>query len=181
MRRATVHLIGELVPTRRFLDLDWLSRDDTAGVKTRLKAAVDIIDRGGPVTALYDFAVNPKMDRGHRLRAARKVGKVDRGLGGRLLVFIAQSYRPTNPDQVTLLCEATHSPPSPLPKRSRTSRRTSKDRGRFASMSSKVVSSTSTSPSSSTSSSRPPLRTKIVKTRRAGEIRIRATCLLPVD
>src|SRR5919198_489594 len=32
VRLAAVHLIGELVPTRLFPDLDRLSRDDTAGV-----------------------------------------------------------------------------------------------------------------------------------------------------
>lgn len=78
VRWSAVHLIGELVPTRLFTDLDKLSRDDTAGAKTQLKAAVDIVERGGPVTALHDFAANRKMDRSHRIRAARKVGKSTR-------------------------------------------------------------------------------------------------------
>jgi hypothetical protein len=66
VRLSAVHLIGDLVPTRRFSDLDRLARHDTAGIETQFQAAVAIVERGGPVTRLYDFAANPKVDRPSR-------------------------------------------------------------------------------------------------------------------
>lgn len=113
VRLDAVRLIGELVPTRLVPDLDRLSRDDTAGVETRLEAAGEIVERGGPVTALCDFAMDPRVDRDHRGLAARKVATVNRELGGRVLVFIAQSYGPTDPDQLMLLRDAHALAPAP--------------------------------------------------------------------
>lgn len=115
VRRAAVHLIGELVPARRFTDLDRLSRE-APDEETQFNAAADIVEQGGPVTALHDFAANPKKSRDCRLLAARKVGKVDRNSGGRLLVDIARSYKPTDPDQLALLREAHALAPSPAAK-----------------------------------------------------------------
>ncbi|KOV78055.1 hypothetical protein ADL03_41285 [Nocardia sp. NRRL S-836] len=105
VRRMAVHLIGELVPARRFTDLERLSRE-VPDEKTQFDAASDIVEQGGPVTALRDFAANPKKSRERRLLAARGVGKVDPRSGGRLLVDIAESYKPTDPDQLKLLRDA---------------------------------------------------------------------------
>ncbi|MFJ8962788.1 hypothetical protein ACIRG5_25690 [Lentzea sp. NPDC102401] len=105
VRLAAVHLIGELVPTRRFSDLARLSRE-VEDEETQLKAALSIVEQGGPITSLRDFAANSKKDRDRRIKAARGVAKVDRRIGGRLLVDIAKSYRSTDPSQLTLLSEA---------------------------------------------------------------------------
>lgn len=105
VRRAAVHLIGELVPARRFTDLDRLSRK-APDEETQFKAAADIVEQGGPITALRDFAANAKKSRDRRLQAARGVAKVDRTSGGRLLVDIAKSYQPADPALLTLLKEA---------------------------------------------------------------------------
>lgn len=105
VRLAAVHLIGELVPSRRFSDLARLSRE-VEDEETQLKAALDIVEQGGPITALRDFAANSRKDRDRRIKAARGVAKVDRRIGGRLLVDIAKSYKSTDPGQLTLLSEA---------------------------------------------------------------------------
>lgn len=115
VRRAAVHLIGELVPARRFKDLERLSRE-VPDEETQFNAAADIVEQGGPVTALHDFAANPKKSRDRRLQAARGVGKVDRDSGGRLLVAIAKSCKPTDPAQLKLLREAHTFAPSPAAK-----------------------------------------------------------------
>jgi hypothetical protein len=112
VRLAAVLLIGELVPTRRFPDLARLSRE-AEGEETQLKAALCIVDQGGTVAALRDFAANPKKGRERRLLAARRVGKNDRDCGGRLLVDIATSGKAADSDQVKLLLEAHELAPSP--------------------------------------------------------------------
>lgn len=115
VRRAAVHLIGKLVPARRFADLDRLSRE-VPDEETQFNAAADIVEQGGPSTALHDFAANPKKSRDRRILAARGVGKVDTDSGGRLLVAIAKSYKSTDPAQLKVLREAHALAPSPAAK-----------------------------------------------------------------
>lgn len=115
VRRSAVHLIGELVPTRRFTDLARLSRE-VPDEETQFNAATDIVDAGGPITALHDLAANPKKSRDRRLRAARRIAQVDRDSGGRLLVVIAKSYQATDPEQLKILREAHPLAPSPAAK-----------------------------------------------------------------
>lgn len=105
VRLAAVHLIGELVPSRRFSDLARLSRE-VQDEETQLKAALDIVEQGGPIIALRDFAASSRKDRDRRIKAARGVAKVDRRVGGRLLVDIAKDYKPTDPGQLALLSKA---------------------------------------------------------------------------
>jgi hypothetical protein len=105
VRLAAVLLIGELVPSRRFSDLARLSRE-VEDEETQFKAALAIVELGGPVTALRDFAANSRKSRDRRIKAARGVAKVDRRIGGRLLVDIAKGYKSTDPGQLTLLSEA---------------------------------------------------------------------------
>ncbi|MFD9702483.1 hypothetical protein [Lentzea sp. NPDC059081] len=105
VRLDAVHLIGELVPSRRFSDLARLSRE-VEDEDTQLKAALSIVEQRGPVDALREFAANSRKDRDRRIKAARGVAEIDRRIGGRLLVDIAQSYKPADPGQLTLLSEA---------------------------------------------------------------------------
>ncbi len=115
VRLAAVHLIGDLVPTRRFSDLARLSRE-APDEETQLNAALSIVEQGGPVAALRNFAAKPEKSRDRRLVAARSIGKVDEDCGGRLLVDIAQGCTPADPNGVKLLVEAHLLAPVPAAK-----------------------------------------------------------------
>ncbi|MFS8103849.1 hypothetical protein LFM09_42690 [Lentzea alba] len=112
VRLVAVHLIGELVPARRFPEFERFYRE-AKDEATRLKAASHIVELGGPVITLADFAADPKASRERRLLAARRVAKVDRNRGGRLLVGIAKGYKPTDLEQLSVLREAHALAPSP--------------------------------------------------------------------
>ncbi|MFD5826416.1 hypothetical protein [Lentzea sp. NPDC060358] len=105
VRLSAVHLIGELVPSRLFTELARLSRE-VPDEETQFKAATDIVDAGGPVTALYDLAANRVKSRDRRLRAARRIALGHPDSGGRLLVLIAEGYPATDPEMLKVLFEA---------------------------------------------------------------------------
>ncbi|MEU7474537.1 hypothetical protein AB0A63_01050 [Lentzea sp. NPDC042327] len=105
VRLEAVHLIGDLVPSRRFSDLARLSRE-AEDEETQLAAALSIVDQGGPATALHAFAANPKKSRERRLVGARRICEAEPKPGGLLLIDIAKTHRAVDRAGVELLLEA---------------------------------------------------------------------------
>jgi hypothetical protein len=106
VRRSAVDLIGEIDPGRTISELERFSRDKTVGMEFRFHAAMDIVEQGGQITVLREFADDKDHDLSYRVKAARRISLVSRDVGGHLFIALAKDRSPTDWDQLTFLQEA---------------------------------------------------------------------------
>jgi hypothetical protein len=96
VRLDGVLLLGKLDPTQSVTLLERFSAWPARSDEVRLRAAVAVVEQGGPPTALDNLAHDKGVRTSRRADAAKKLGELDRTLGARAYIAIADTCSPTD-------------------------------------------------------------------------------------